>query len=310
MWIRISSLISVKTFPLVKAWSLDIPLSPAVFQVAACQHLRSVKTQHCACGAMEVSLQLPLVEAPSCGATPQKRDLKCCSKFHSHLATIAELWDQPQRLVNLFLSHKWTIFIASFRKVIPCLDTPAVPVQLLAQSQSWPMECSVRPYFLLDFRYLCASQCFNTAIWPKCQNSFKPLWNNSTVCHLPNLLVQTNSHSCIFQPDSGTENCSCLCTCCLTETSNVAIIYLHYLSVISPGWWQKSSSLMGTFAANPNTFLPFDWSSYMSLIGILLLCNTVIIIGEEHENSRLLKILALLSCRQLWFKVLPSSMPQ
>lgn len=57
---------------------------------------------------------------------------------------------------------------------------------------------------------------------------------------------------------------------------------------------------MGTFATNPNTFLHFDLRSYMCLIGIFYLCNTVIIIiGEEHENSCLLKIRALLSFRQL-----------
>lgn len=66
---------------------------------------------------------------------------------------------------------------------------------------------------------------------------------------------------------------------------------------------------MGTFAVNPNTFLHFNLS-YMCLIGIFYLCNTVIIIGEEHENSCLLKIFALLSLWQLWFKVLSSSMPQ
>lgn len=77
-------------------------------------------------------------------------------------------------------------------------------VQLLAQSQSWPMLCSVRLYSLLHFRYLCPCHSFNTTIWPKCQNSLKSLWNNSTVCHLPNLPVQTKSHSWISQPDSGT----------------------------------------------------------------------------------------------------------
>lgn len=56
---------------------------------------------------------------------------------------------------------------------------------------------------------------------------------------------------------------------------------------------------MGTLGANPKTFLHFDLRCYVCLIGIFYLCNTVIVIGEEHENSHLLKILALLSFGQL-----------
>lgn len=69
-----------------------MPLSPAnYFQVAACQHLCHVRPSTVLVGAVEITLQLPLLVAPSSGAAPQKRDLKCYGKFHSHLTAIAEL---------------------------------------------------------------------------------------------------------------------------------------------------------------------------------------------------------------------------
>lgn len=69
-----------------------MPLSPAnYFQVAACQHLCHVRPSTVLVGAMEITLQLPLLVALSSGAAPQKRDLKCYGKFHSHLTAIAEL---------------------------------------------------------------------------------------------------------------------------------------------------------------------------------------------------------------------------
>lgn len=140
----------------MKAWSPDTPLSPAVFQVAACQHLCHVRPNSVLVGAVEVSSQLPLVEAPSSGAAPLKRDLKCYGKFHSHLAAIVSCETSLKGWwICLFFSCKWAILIARFIEAILCLDTPAAPVQLLAQSKSWPMLHSLRSYSLLNFRYLC-----------------------------------------------------------------------------------------------------------------------------------------------------------